>query len=191
MSKLIFRYGTMGSAKTAQALMKRYNYEEKGIKVWLIKPSTDTRDDRADGVTVIRSRIGLEAQARAIGREENIEELFRAERGCSVIICDESQFLTPKQVEELKAISSEYGIPVLCYGLRTDFQTHLFQGSQRLFELADEIGELQSVCACGEPACVNARIDAAGHIVREGEQIVLGGNDRYVSMCWRCWKKGK
>ena len=185
MAKLYFKYGAMGSSKSAQALITQFNYEEQGMTVWLIKPSTDTRD----GADVIRSRIGLERRAQVITPEQNITEEYLRAGKCSVIISDEAQFFTPEQIDQLRAIVDEEDIPVLCFGLRTDFQTHFFPGSRRLMELADSITEIKTVCACGRKATVNARIDGAGRVVTEGSQILLGGNDSYVAMCHCCWKK--
>ncbi len=184
MAKLYFRYGAMGSSKTANALMTKFNYEEKGKKVWLIKPATDTRDGKA----VLRSRIGLEAEATVIGANDSVMKMCPL-KDIDVIICDECQFLTPEQVDDLRLIVTDYDIPVLCFGLRTDFLTHLFPGSRRLFELADSITEIKSICRCGSKAIVNARFDEHGNIQTEGEQVMLGGNDSYEGMCWSCYHK--
>ena len=185
MAKLYFKYGAMGSSKSAQALITQFNYEELGMRVWLIKPSTDTRD----GADVIRSRIGLERCAQVITPEQDIVEAYRAAGKHDVIIADEAQFFTPEQIDQLRAIVDEEDLPVLCFGLRTDFQTHFFPGARRLMELADSLTEIKTVCACGRKATVNARIDGAGRIVTEGAQVMLGGNDSYVAMCHQCWKK--
>jgi thymidine kinase len=184
-AKLYFKYGAMGSSKSAQALITKFNYEEKGMSVWLIKPSVDTRD----GADLIRSRIGLEAHARIITPEQDIAEEYRREGRHDVIISDEAQFFTPAQIDQLRALVDEEDIPVLCFGLRTDFLTRFFPGSQRLMELADSLTEIKTVCACGSKATVNARIDESGRVVTSGGQILLGGNDSYVAMCHRCWKK--
>ena len=188
MAKLYFKYGAMGSSKTAQALITKYNYEENGLEVWLIKPSADTRD----GVDILRSRIGLEAKVEVIAPETDVYDLFlRTRKGsCDVIIVDECQFMTPEQIDGLRAIVNDFDIPVMCFGLRTDFLTKLFPGSLRLMEVADTFSEIKTICDCGSKATVNARIDGAGHIVTEGEQVVLGGNDSYIAMCHRCWVKG-
>ena len=188
MAKLYFKYGAMGSSKTAQALITKYNYEENGLKVWLIKPSADTRD----GVSLLRSRIGLEAQVEVIPPEGNILSLFEKNRlgCCNVIIADECQFLTEPQIDQLRGIVDDYDIPVMCFGLRTDFQCHLFPGSKRLMELADTIQEIKTICDCGAKATVNARIAGTGHIVTEGAQVLLGGNDAYIAMCHKCYVRG-
>ena len=184
MAKLYFKYGAMGSSKTAQALITKFNYEERGMRVWLIKPATDVRD----GAQTLSSRIGLSASCRAIDKGEVIGEVLDTEtKGINVIIADESQFFTEKQIDELRAIVNERDIPVLCFGLRTDFLTHLFPGSKRLLEIADELSEIKTMCECGKKATVTARIDNAGKIVTAGRQVVLGGNDRYVAMCHKCF----
>ena len=184
MAKLYFKYGAMGSSKTAQALITKYNYEENDMKVWLIKPSADTRD----GAATLRSRIGLEAAVEVIPPEVDIYARFLGSRirRCDVIIVDECQFMTEKQIEQLRAIVNEQNVPVLCFGLRTDFLTRLFPGSRRLMELADVIEEIKTMCDCGAKATVNARI-SDGYIVTEGAQVVLGGNDSYIAMCHRCY----
>ena len=184
MAKLYFKYGVMGSAKTAQALITKFNYEERGMRVWLIKPATDTRD----GITEIRSRIGLTAEADVIVPEANLLRLFRSQPRTDVIIADECQFFTENQVEQLRAIVDGFDVPVLCFGLRTDFRTHFFPGSRRLLEICDSISEIKAMCECGNKAIVNARIGADGKIVTEGSQVLLGGNDTYIELCHRCWK---
>ncbi len=187
MAKLYFKYGVMGSSKSAQALITKFNYEEQGMRVWLIKPAKDTRD----GKDVVRSRIGLAQKADTVGQEINLFTVFQAREKefYEVIIVDEAQFLAAEQVEQLRDIVDKYNVPVLCFGLRTDFCTRLFPASARLFELADSISELKTVCACGKKASVNARLDQEGHVITEGEQIFLGGNESYRPMCYRCWKK--
>ena len=185
MSKLYFKYGAMGSSKTANALITKFNYEERGMKVWLIKPSIDDRD----GADAVRSRIGLEAKAEVITPDTDIFEEFKKHSDCHVVIADECQFFTPDQIDQLRAIVDKLCLPVLCFGLRTDFLTHLFPGSRRLFEVADSITEIKTICSCGNKAIVNARIDGEGHVVTEGGQILIGGNDSNVAMCHNCWKK--
>ena len=187
MAKLYFKYGAMGSSKTAQALITKYNYEENDLKVWLIKPSADTRD----GAQILRSRIGLEAEVEVIPPEADIYARFLGgkARRSDVIIVDECQFMTEKQIDQLRAIVDEHNIPVMCFGLRTDFQTHLFSGSRRLMEVADTIQEIKTICDCGAKATVNARVND-GYIVTEGAQVVLGGNDSYIAMCHKCYVRG-
>lgn len=183
MAKMYFKYGAMGSSKTAQALITKYNYEENGMVVWLIKPAADSRD----GAVIIRSRVGLQAMAEVVGPEANICDLFDARARTDVIIVDESQFMTAAQIDQLRALVDERNIPVLCFGLRTDFQCKLFDGSRRLFEVADTITEIKAICDCGAKATVNARIDHEGYVVTEGAQVFLGGNDSYIAMCHKCW----
>ena len=184
MAKLYFKYGAMGSSKTAQALITKYNYEENDMRVWLVKPATDKRD----GAAVVKSRIGLMAEAEALGPEADLFALF-PQRNADVVIVDECQFFPPEQIDQLRRIVDELDIPVLCFGLRSDFQTKLFPGSRRLFELADSIQEIKTICDCGSKATVNARIDGEGYVVTEGAQVVLGGNDCYIAMCHRCWQR--
>ena len=185
MAKLYFKYGAMGSSKTAQALITKFNYEERGMRVWLIKPATDNRD----GDSIIKSRVGLSAECLAIDKGEDILALYESDSGgANVVIADECQFFTPEQIDMLRELASERGVPVLCFGLRTDFMTKLFPGSRRLFEVADEITEIKTMCACGKKAIVTARIDKSGGIVTEGRQVFLGGNDRYLAMCYKCWR---
>ena len=185
MAKLYFKYGAMGSSKTANALITKFNYEERGMRVWLIKPSIDDRD----GATVVRSRIGLEATAQVIRPDTDIFEEFSHHGDYHVIITDECQFFTAAQIDQLRRIVDDLSIPVLCFGLRTDFLTHLFEGSRRLFEVADSITEIKTICTCGKKAIVNARIDGNGQVVTEGGQILIGGNDSYIAMCHSCWQK--
>lgn len=187
MAKLYFKYGVMGSSKSAQALITKFNYEEQGMEVWLIKPANDTRY----GMEIVRSRIGLEEKGDAFGQEADLFRVFqeREKEFYEVIIVDEAQFLAPNQVEQLRDIVDIYNVPVLCFGLRTDFRTKLFPGSARLLELADSISELKTICACGRKAAVNARLDQEGNVITQGEQVFLGGNESYRPMCYRCWKK--
>ncbi len=183
MAKLYFKYGAMGSSKTAQALITKYNYEENKMTVWLLKPSADKRD----GEVILRSRIGLEAPAQVISPEENIYDLFRSREKTDVIIVDECQFMPPEQIDQLRDIVDMENVPVICFGLRTDFRSTLFDGSRRLFEVADTFAEIKTICDCGAKATNTARVDADGYVVTEGAQLLLGGNDRYIAMCHKCW----
>ena len=187
MATLYFKYGAMGSSKTAQALITKYNYEENDLKVWLIKPGADMRD----GEGILKSRIGLQSPVQMIPADADVYEIFTREQAdrCNVIIVDECQFLTMAQIDQLRAIVNDYNIPVMCFGLRTDFQTKLFPGSLRLMEVADTIQEIKTICDCGAKATVNARI-SDGYIVTEGDQVFLGGNDAYIAMCHKCYIKG-
>ena len=142
MAKLYFKYGAMGSSKTATALITKYNYEERGMKVWLIKPSADERD----GQFILKSRIGLTSECEAIPPATDIRALYAARPDVDVIIVDECQFLTGEQIDQLRELVDRENLPVLCFGLRTDFRTRLFPGSLRLFELADSITEIKTIC---------------------------------------------
>ena len=184
MAKLHFNYGTMGSSKSAQVLMTRFNFIQNGRAVWLIKPSTDTRD----GANIIRSRIGLQAEADIIYPDDNLmDKMLRNKKTPDVIIADEAQFFTEEQIHQLREIVSLYNIHVFCYGLRTDFRCRLFPASKALFELSDEFAEIKASCKCGNKATVNARIDASGNVTLEGGQIEIGGNEKYEAMCWTCY----
>ena len=186
MAKLYFKYGAMGSSKTAQALITKFNYEERGMRVLLLKPATDTRE----GEGVISSRVGLSSVCVTVSADERLFEMFSSlSVRPDVVIADESQFFTGRQVDELRAIVDEYDVPVLCFGLRTDFRTKLFSGSERLFEVADSIAEIKTICSCGAKATVNARLDDNGSVVVKGDKIVIGGNERYIAMCHKCWRR--
>ena len=191
MGKLVFYYGTMGSAKTANALITRHQYLQNGRSVWLIKPATDTRDD-TDGKTIIKSRIGLQAESEAILESDNILRNYQDCWGYNkpdVIICDEAQFLSSIQVEQLRDLATFLDLDVLCFGLKTNFITRSFTGSARLFELADELVKLDNICDCGRPALINARLDKNGNVVMSGEAILIGGDEQYKAMCWKCFRQ--
>lgn len=185
MAKLYFKYGAMGSSKTANALITKFNYEERNMKVWLVKPSVDKRD----GADVVRSRVGLEAPADVIFPTDDIVEIYKSREKVDVIVADECQFFTEEQIDQMRFIVDNYDVPVLCFGLRTDFRTKMFSGSRRLFELADSITEIKTMCSCGSKATVNARIAPDGRVITSGQQIFLGGNDSYVAMCHKCYMK--
>lgn len=187
--KLYFRYGTMGSAKTALLLTTAYNFEERNMPYICFKPVIDTREQR----NVIRSRIGIERACHWIYAETNLYEFIsRIFKEVEVrplwILVDEAQFLSERQVDELASVVDDFGCNVLCFGLRTDFRTNLFEGSRRLFEIADSIEEVKSTCNCGRKTIVNARIDSKGEILTKGEQVEIGGNDKYVAVCRKCWR---
>ena len=184
MAKLYFRYGVMGSSKSANALMVRYNYEERGQKALMVKPMLDQREGKA----VVNSRIGLKHGC--IWFEE-LERMSREDIcGYQCVIVDESQFLTAAQVDYLTAIVDDYGVPVICYGLRADFKGDLFPGSQALLACADIIEEVKTICWCGKKATCNARFDEHGRVLKEGDQVVLGSNDCYIGLCRKHWKEG-
>ena len=187
--KLYFRYGTMGSAKTAMLLTTAYNFEERGMAYMCLKPVVDTREKK----NVIRSRIGIERECKWIYPETDLYDMVKDifEQTLDVpdwLLVDEAQFLSAEQVDQLARVVDDYACNIICYGLRTDFKTHLFEGSRRLFEIADSIEEVKSTCNCGRKTIVNARIDSNGEIITEGEQVEIGGNDRYISVCRKCWR---
>ncbi|NLL72489.1 MAG: thymidine kinase [Clostridiales bacterium] len=187
MAKLYFKYGVMGSSKTAQALITKFNYEERGMSVWLIKPMIDNRDKE----DMVMSRIGLEQKAYVLPMDEDLYQTFlKIEQKMDVIIVDECQFLSEEQVDQLSMIVIEHDIPVLCFGLRTDFRTKMFPGSKRLMEIADSITEIKTICSCGKKATVNVRKGEDGRIITHGEQILIGGNDTYTAMCHQCYIEG-
>lgn len=190
MPKLYFKYGAMGSSKTAQALMCKFNYEQKGFRVMIMKPVLDDRDYE-DGDMVVKSRIGLSSKCYTFTLNEDLyRKIIDAgydKKDCAVII-DECQFCTRKQIEELKEISRK--VPVLCYGLLCNFKTELFEGSKRLVEIADSLMEIKSVCRCGRKATVNARF-VNGEIQLDGDEVVIGGDDRYEGICYNCYRKLK
>lgn len=186
MGKLYFKYGAMGSSKTAQALITKFNYEERGMKTLLLKPATDNRS----GANIVKSRIGLEAEAIVIDKDDSLITKLSF-NDVDVIIVDECQFFSINQINDLRAIADMTNIDIICFGLRTDFQTNLFSGSKRLFEVADTISEIKTMCACGKKATINARINSKGKIVTEGDQIFIGGNDSYIAMCHNCYQEMK
>lgn len=187
MADLVFKYGSMGSSKSAFALMLRVSYMESGKNVLLLKPSIDTRD----GCNIIKSRVGIEARCKTFSKDERIITKFIDDLlVCDVIIVDEAQFATKSQIDELKAISEDMDKTVYCFGLRTDFQTNMFEGSKRLFELSTKIEILPKKCECGNEAIVNARYDDSG-IVYDGNQVELGSNDKYKALCYTCYKRGR
>ena len=184
----------MGSSKSANILMVRYNYEERGQYAVLLKPRTDNRD----GEHEIQSRIGLSAPAEYVDEflkeiaeswdDETSEYTYHGKK-VDAILVDEAQFLSSEEVDTLSDIVDFYNIPVLCYGLRTDFKSKLFPGSKRLFELADTIEEIKSTCECGNKTIINARVDKDGNVLKNGPQTLVGGDDRYISICRKCWKR--
>lgn len=179
----------MGSAKTALLLTTAYNFEERGIAYMCFKPVTDTREKG----NVIRSRIGIERECNWIQADTDIYAFVKSffEETLNLpewILIDEAQFLTEQQVDQLALIVDDYGCNIICYGLRTDFQSHMFEGSRRLFEIADSIDEVKSTCTCGRKTIINARLDSRGEILTEGQQVEIGGNERYMAVCRKCWR---
>lgn len=191
--KLYFRYGTMGSAKTAMLLTQAYNFEERGLNYVCMKPIVDTRENR----NVIHSRIGIERECKWIYADTNLYSDIKEISDKDLqqlpdwILIDEAQFLSKEHVDQLAAIVDDFGCNIVCYGLRTDFRGNMFEGSKRLFEMADTIDEVKSTCTCGRKTIMNARIDSNGVIITEGEQVEIGGNDRYVACCRKCWRNKK
>ena len=183
MAQLYFKYGAMGSSKSANALMARFNYEERGQETLLVKPQLDTRD----GDHMVRSRIGLEHPCIYFHEMQQMPDEELQKYAC--IIVDEAQFLT-KEVYYLVHLVDDCGIPVICYGLKADFKGELFPGSYQLLVLADKLEEVKTICWCGKKAAFNARFDEHGHVVKEGEQVVLGANDKYIGLCRRHWVAG-
>ena len=184
MAKLYFRYGVMGSSKTANALMVRYNYEERGQDALLVKPAVDQRD----GARFVASRAGLSHPC--IYFSDLMGMTPRQLKPYACIIVDEAQFLTREEVMYLVGLVDDLGIPVICYGLRADFKGDLFPGSEALLVMADKIEEVKTICWCGKKATFNARFDAAGKVLKEGEQVGLGANDQYIGLCRKHWMAG-
>ena len=190
--KILFKYGTMSSGKSLHLLSTAFNFQEHQIPFVILKSEIDTRD----GQNVIHSRALGDRECISIKQEENIYDLIKNvvnfvkdnnDLMLKWILIDEAQFLTEKQVDELAAVADNFGINVICYGLRTDFRTKLFPGSKRLFEIADSIDEIKSSCYCGSKTIFNARVNSDGTLVTDGEQIEVGGDDRYVSLCRKCY----
>lgn len=182
----------MGSAKTALLLTQAYNFEERRMTYVCMKPVVDTREKD----NVIRSRIGIERKCSWIYADTDLYVMIRdlfGQAGAVIdwILIDEAQFLSADQVDQLARVVDDYGSNVICYGLRTDFRTHLFEGSRRLFEIADSIDEIKSTCSCGRKTIVNARIDSNGDFVTEGQQLEIGGDDRYIAVCRKCWRNNR
>ncbi len=188
MAKLYFRYGAMGASKTSNALMVDYNYMERGQHAVIFKPSIDTRD----GVKILRSRVGMQKEVQLITQDEELFSTIsgmNSEQKIDCVIIDEAQFLSGAQVMQLCDVVDRLGIPVIAYGLRADFAGNLFPGSERLLAMADSIEEIKTVCWCSKKAIMNARV-ISGVVVKEGEQVMLGGNESYVALCRKHWAEG-
>ena len=190
--KLLFKYGNMSSGKSLHLLATAHNFEKQNIQFLILKSEIDTRD----GVGIIHSRALGERECVSISTKDNIykiisryydEMFYTAYEPLKWILVDEAQFLTKRQVEELAAIADNFGINVICYGLRSDFKTNLFEGSKRLFEIADSFEEIKISCKCNHKTIFNARVNKNKDIVTEGDQIEIGGDDRYVSICRKCY----
>ena len=192
MSKFYFKFSPMEAGKSAMLLIEAYNFEKRNINILCMKPSIDNRES----IDKISSRIGIEKECFVIYPNYDIYAIVKKiislnenNNKLQWILVDESQFLTSEQVEQFRAIVDDFDINVMCYGLRTDFQTHLFEGSRRLFELADDIDELKISCSCGRKAIFNARFNENGELVVNGEQILIGGEDKYKPMCSKCYRE--
>ena len=192
MSKFYFKFAPMEAGKSAMLLIEAYNFEKRNINILCMKPSIDNRES----IDKISSRIGIEKECFVIYPNYDIYAIVKKiislnenNNKLQWILVDESQFLTSEQVEQFRAIVDDFDINVMCYGLRTDFQTHLFEGSKRLFELADDIDELKISCSCGRKAIFNARFNENGELVANGEQILIGGEDKYKPMCSKCYRE--
>ena len=191
MAKLYFNYAAMNAGKSTILLQSSYNYIERGMQTLLLKPLVDTRDTTEEE---IHSRIGLSAQADIFTPDTNLEDhVSRVHKKTPLdcVLVDESQFLTEDQVWELARLADDHRIPVMCYGLRTDFRGNLFPGSATLLAIADSVREIRTLCWCGKKASMTLRIDASGKAVTQGAQVEVGGNDRYVSLCRRHWRAGQ
>lgn len=185
MAKLYFRYGAMGSGKSIDLLKVAYNYEERDGKVALYTAAIDTRY----GTGKITTRIGINKEAIVFSKNTNIlDSVKELEYKPDCILIDESQFLTKEQVSQIGDIVDYLNIPVICYGLRTDFRGELFEGSKELFAIADKIEEIKTICKCGKKATYNMRM-VDGKPVNKGEKILIGGNESYISLCRRCYKE--
>ena len=184
MAQLYFKYGAMGSSKTANALMARFNYEERGQQALMVKPRLDT----LDGEHMVVSRIGLRYPCIYFDELRVMSVMELQQNAC--IIVDEAQFLTKEEVMYLVYLVDDLSIPVICYGLRADFKGDLFPGSEALLVMADKLEEVKTVCWCGKKAAFNARFDKTGKVLKEGEQVVLGANDTYIGLCRRYWREG-
>ena len=189
MAKLYFYYSAMNAGKSTILLQSAHNYRERGMRPLILAPEINARD----GVGKVRSRIGLVADAMTFTTADNLTQVIHREHDSEPVDCvllDEAQFLTRVQVRQLSDVCDTLNIPVLCYGLRTDFLGHLFEGSEMLLGWADALVELKTICHCGRKATMNMRIDEKGQAIKEGKQILIGGNDRYTAVCRACYKSG-
>jgi len=191
MAKLYFSFSAMNAGKSAILLQSAYNYEERGMHTMLLKPKIDDRDPKADHIV---SRIGLKAVANLFCGEMDLEKHIlesHATKPIDCVLLDEAQFLTAVQVWQLARVSDYHRIPIMCYGLRTDFKGKLFPGSATLLAIADDVREIRTLCWCGKKATMTLRFDASGDAVTEGAQIDVGGNEKYISLCRRHWSEKK
>lgn len=191
MASLHFYYSTMNAGKSTDLLQSNYNYIERGMKTYVLKPAIDTREGKA----VVRSRIGLEAECEMFTPEVNlyslIEQRIKVEGKIHCVLIDEAQFMTREHIEQLSQVVDKLETPVVVYGLRSDFQGNLFPGSAALFALADKLYEVKTICWCGSKASMVLRTDESGKVIREGDQVYIGGNDSYISVCRKHHGEGK
>lgn len=187
MPSLFFYYSTMNAGKSAELLQNNYNYIERGMKTLVLKPAVDTREAES----VVKSRIGTQAPCILFDLEQDLVELVKSHPKPRCIFIDEAQFMTPEQVKQLTVVVDKLKIPVMCYGLRSDFQGNLFPGSSTLFAMADKLFEVRTICWCGSLANMVLRLGPDGKVIRKGNQVVVGGNDSYVSVCRKHFKMGK
>lgn len=192
MSKLYVKFAPMSSGKSLELLAKSFSFEERGIPFICLKSKIDDRE----GEDIIKSRAGMRRKCIMVSPDESLFKLiekkykklsFNSTNKLMWVLIDECQFLTPKQVDELRTLVDTYEINIMCYGLRTDFQTKAFPGSLRLFEVADSMDELKSQCGCGRKAIFNARMDSDGNIITDGEQVEVGGDEKYIALCSKCY----
>lgn len=186
MAQLYFNFASMNAGKSTALLSVAHNYKERGMGTLVMKPALDVRDSALEVV----SRIGLRQEANVITPDMDILEFFKwaqAQRDIHCVLIDEAQFLTSDHVFQLCRIVDLYDVPVMAYGLRTDFRGDLFEGSKALLAVADKLVELKGVCHCGRKATMVARLDENGNAIHDGEQVVMGGNDKYVSLCRKHW----
>lgn len=191
MAKLYFNFSAMNAGKSAILLQSSYNYHERGMSTLLLKPAIDDRDPKADHIV---SRIGLNARANIFDGKTDLEDhilTVHTEKKIDCVFLDEAQFLTRDQVWQLSRVADYHRIPIMCFGLRTDFQGELFPGSATLLAIADDIRELRTLCWCGRKATMTMRVDEAGGAITEGEQIDVGGNNKYISLCRKHWSEKK
>lgn len=189
MAKLYFYYSTMNAGKSTVLLQSSYNYKERGMNTLILLPEIDTRF----GAGKVTSRIGLEAEATLFSTADNLETVVRTQieqKEIHCVLVDEAQFLTRKQVIQLSNVTDELDIPVLAYGLRVDFQGNLFEGSLQLLAWADSMTEIKTICHCGRKATMVLRIDGEGRVIKDGNQVQIGGNERYTSVCRAHFKSG-
>tara|TARA_B100000745_G_scaffold291264_1_gene230857 strand:+ start:2435 stop:3001 length:567 start_codon:yes stop_codon:yes gene_type:complete len=185
MSKLYFSYSAMNAGKSTALLQVAHNYEERGMNVYLLTAKMDTRD----GQGFISSRIGIKHECDTYDEKDNLFEKIREQSPISCVLIDEAHWLSPKHIDELAHVADELHIPVMCYGLRTDFKGNLFPGSERLLALADTLREIRTICHCGKKATMVLRLGENGKVLQDGPQNQVGGNESYVSVCRKHWKE--